>query len=206
MRRRPTAHDEGFTLVEVVVAISLVVVVALSLGAFAVQGMRLATDQQRAHLAVTVATERMDQVHRLTTSNAQLAALVAGRTSTTVNAEWTAAAGVPGVATTHPAWASVPGGTASIPLVQTVTRNGTQFRSVVLIGTCYQAIGGGDCARIGGSAVDPGETSPAALGRSRLIRTIVTVTYPGSCDGGDICRYTASGLFDTKGDLTWRTD
>lgn len=206
MRTRPATRDEGFTLIEVIVAISLLLIVAVALGSFMVQGMRLSTDQQRAQIATSVASERMDQVQRLTTSNVQLPVLVAGRTKASVETGWSSAAGVAGVAETYPAWAPSPTGGAVIPVEQTTRRSGTDYTSAVLIGTCYQPAAGGACTTISGSGSDPGPGSAAASGKSQLVRALVVVTYPGNCGGAGICRYTTAGLFDTKGDLTWLTD
>ncbi|MCC2028411.1 type II secretion system protein [Microbacterium sp. YMB-B2] len=205
MRTRPK-HDEGFTLIEVIIAVALLLGVAVALGAFAMQSLRLAAQQQRTQVAVTVATQRMDEVQRLTTSNAQLATLVAGRSETAVKTAWSAASGVPGLAQTYPAWPVVSGGPPAIPIQQTTTRSGSAYASTVLIGTCYQPVAGGACTRISGASNDPGAESTLAAGRSQMIRVIVVVTYPGACDSGSTCRYTASGLFDTRGDLKWRTE
>lgn len=206
MRTPQANRDEGFTLIEVIIAISLLLTVAVALGAFMIQGLRLSTDQQRAQIAVSVATERMDQVQRLSTSNVQLPVLVAGRPEASVRAAWNHQAGAAGLDETYPAWSATPSGPAVIPVEETVTRSGTDYTSAVLIGTCYQPASGGACTRIPGSPDDPGADSPLASDRSRLVRALVIVTYPGSCGDTGICRYTTAGLFDTKGDLTWLTD
>lgn len=143
----------------------------------------------------------MEQVVRLTSSNAQLAPLVAGRDATAVAAAWSAASGVTGVAQTYPASGS--SGAQTVPLTQVSSRGGTDFTSTVLIGTCYQPVSGGACTTVAGYTTDP---APAAVsGKTRLIRAIVTVTYPGACGATSGCRYTVMSLFDTRGDLVWET-
>ena len=204
MSDRKPRPDAGFTLIEVVVATGVLMMVAIAIAAIAIQGLKLSTTQQRSQLAVTVASEDMEQVQKLTASNAQLSTLIAGRSSADVTAAWTAAAAVPGVSNTYPASPST-GGTAVIPVSDTTIRNDTEFTSLVLIGTCYQAAAGSNCTKISGYSSDPGPTSTAAAGKSQMIRVIVTVTYPGSCESGGVCRYTTSALLDTKGDLTWQT-
>ncbi|MGL3148733.1 type IV pilus modification PilV family protein [Microbacterium sp. A82] len=206
MRPRTSQREEGFTLIEVIIAISLLMTVAVAVGAFTIRGLHLSTQQQRTQAAVSVATERMDQVVRMTTSSAQLSSLVAGRSEASVAAAWNAASGVPGIAETYPAWSATASPTTAIEIEQTITRSGSDYDSVVLIGTCYQLPTGGLCTPLPGADQDPGPTSPLAADMSQLIRAVVVVTYAGKCDGGDTCRYTTTGLFDTKGDLTWRTD
>lgn len=193
--------DVGFTLIEVIIAVALLMGVAVALGAFAIQGLHLAADQQRAQLAVSVASARMDEVQRLTGSNAQLETLISGRRPAPVAAAFDASASVTGVAATYPA-STTSGATAVIPITQTVRRSGTDFRSTVLIGTCYQpAAAAGQCGKISGKSTDP---FPAATpDRSRMIRVIVIVDYTGSCGGSDSCTFTTSALFDTKGDVPW---
>lgn len=205
MPERPARRDDGFTLIEVIIAVALLLGVAVALGAFAIQGLHLAAEQQRAQLAVTVASERMDQVQRLTGSNAELETLIVGRRENAVRDAFTASAAVPGVADTYPA-ATTSGSTPVIPINQTVRRSGTDYRSTVLIGTCYQPFSGGTCTRLAGQPADPGAASVAARDRSRMIRVIVTVDYTGSCAGTTLCSFTTSGLFDTKGDVTWLTE
>ncbi len=200
-RRFSSRIENGFTLIEVVIAISLLVVVALAAGAFAVNALKLSAQQQRMQVAVTVAGERMEQVQRLTTSNAQLKSLVAGRDEAGVKAAWAAATGVSGVAQTYPAWAAA--GAQTVPLTQVSTRSGTDYTSAVLIGTCYQGPAGGACAKDSRYVADPGSTT--ITDKSQLIRVIVTVTYPGRCGDAGGCRYTVLAMFDTRGDLMWET-
>lgn len=199
-------RDEGFTLIEVIIAVALLMGVAVALGAFVIQGLKLASQQQRTQVAVTVATERMDEVQRLTSSTAQLVTLVAGRTESAVTGAWANASGTPGLDETYPAWSSAAVDTATFPITQTTTRSGSDYDSVVLIGTCYQPVTGGSCAKVPGSPADPGQTSPLADGLSQMIRVIVIVDYAGGCTDAGTCRYTTTGLFDTKGDLKWRTE
>lgn len=201
MHRRFSARNEtGFTLIEVTVALSLLLVVAVAASAFAISALQLGRQQQRMQVAVTVAGERMEQVQRLTASNAQPTTLVGGRGATPVSAAWTVNSGVAGVAQTYPL--SGTAGVETIPITQTLVRSGSNFASTVLIGSCYQPKAGGACTKISGSATDV--AASAVAGYTQLVRVIVTVTYAGPCDGG--CRYTTAALFDTKGDPTWQSE
>lgn len=203
MHRRFSTRDEnGFTLIEVVVATAILLIVGVASSAFTIQALNLAAQQQRSQIAVTVAGQRMEQVQRLTGSSAQPGVLAAGRPEDEVVAAFSAAAGVTGVAQTYPTWTS--DGTEPIPLTATSPRSGSDFVSTVLIGTCYQPKAGGVCTTLAGKSSDPYPT--AVAGQSRMIRVIVIVAYAGHCDGADTCRYTTSALFDTNADLTWQTD
>ncbi|WP_312676773.1 prepilin-type N-terminal cleavage/methylation domain-containing protein [Microbacterium sp.] len=202
-RRFSSRNETGFTLIEVTVAISLLLVVALAAGAFAVNALKLGAQQQRMQVAVTVAGERMEQVQRLTASNAQITTLVAGRGATAVTTSFAANAAVQGVAQTYELAGTA--GVQTIPITQTVTRSGSDYTSTVLIGSCYQPKAGGACTKRSGKATDAlAAATAAADGYTQLVRVIVTVTYTGSCAGG--CRYTTATLFDTKGDPTWQSE
>lgn len=201
-RRFSTRNETGFTLIEVVVAISLLLIVAVAAGGFAIQAMNLGVQQQRSQVAVTVAGERMEQVQRLTSSNAQATTLVSGRSSTAVAAAWAANAAVEGVSQTYPLWDAAASGVETVPLTVTEDRSGSTYTSTVLIGSCYQPLAGGSCTKLSGKTTDV--AASAVTTSTRLVRVIVTVTYAGDCVGG--CRFTTAALFDTKGDLTWQTD
>lgn len=200
---RSTNRDDGFTLIEVIIAISLLLIASIAVAGFAVRGLQLSSHQQREQVAVTVATERMDQVQRLTTSRAELGSLISGREQSTVELAWSAAADVEGLEHTYPAWGTTVAGSPVIPVSSTVNRNGTDYESTVLIGTCYQPIAGGLCSLLPGTTDDPGPDAPGAADMTRMIRVASMVTYPGPCDDGT-CTYNTLALFDTKGDLEWR--
>lgn len=195
-----TRNENGFTLIEVVVALSLLLVLAIAAGAFAVNALRLSAQQQRMQVAVTVASERMELVQRLTASNTQAQTLTAGRDATAVTNAWAANASVEGVAQTYPLTSA--GAVETIPLTATTDRSGTTYTSTVLIGSCYQPKAGGACGKVGTKTEAQANADTAY---SRMVRVIVTVTYTGTCAGVSPCRYTTSALFDTTPDQTWQT-
>ena len=200
-RRFSTRNEDAFTLIEVVVALALLLVVAVATGAFAVNALRLSAQQQRTQIAVTVASERMEQIQRVTASNTQSSTLVTGRAAAAVSSAWTANATVEGVAQTYQLAGTA--GVETIPITQTADRSGSTYTSTVLIGSCYQPKAGGACGKIGSKTEAQANADTAY---SRMVRVIVTVTYTGTCSGVSPCRYTTSALFDTTPDQTWQTN
>lgn len=204
MRQRKASSDEGFTLIEVIVAMGILVMVSIAFSMFAIQGLKLSTQQQRMQTAIAIATERTEQVQRFTASSTSIDRLVAGRTAAAVSAAWTALAGVPGVANTYPRFGAIAAPTEAVPLTKTETRDGNVYESTVLIGTCYQPHAGGACTLLPGVGADPGPAATAARNSSQLVRVIVTVAYAGDCVGG--CSYSTAILYDTKADQTWQLE
>lgn len=213
VRPRPRPTDDGFTLVEVVVAISLVGVIAAAALYFFVNGSRSVTHQSRSQSAVTVANESMEDAFAvsakvLTKGTHTFSGLLLDRTEADVTAAWTVAqaAGLAGLDQTYPAWDPVPtvGKKPAVPITRTTHLDGIEYSSTILLGTCYRPTGATasqDCTRLGGST--PPATVPANM--VQLVRVMVLVTWPdvaGSC-GGDVCSYEAQSLVDPSDDIVW---
>lgn len=207
------ASDEGFSLIEVIVSLSLLAVMSTAALYFFVGASRSVTYQQRTHGAVTLANDAMETSFSWIASSALpgTSNLVKGRTKADVEAAWAAAsaAGVPGVDTTFPAWDTTtsPGpangvGDDTIKLTRAQTESRMTYTVTTLIGTCYRATTstGSACTKTGGDAV-----GAPATGYSRLMRSIVVVTWPdtnGSCSASG-CRYTIASLIDPNADVAW---
>lgn len=206
--------DDGFSLIEVVVAIVIVgTLTVTSLGIF-LSSMEAANSQQRRQIAITVANESMESVSAWSTAlvnvvaagEPDVSALYTGRHGQAVRDQWAANPGVSGIDQTYARWnpdataASVP----SLPLTRTVTRSGTRFTVKTFIGACYLSKSGGSCTKIAGSPTTPPASLPSTV--TPMIRIIVDVSWTAgsSCEAGD-CTYTVSTLVNTNTDLEWKS-
>lgn len=212
-RGQGTSTDEGFSLIEVIVSLSLLAIMSTAGLYFFVGATRSVTHQQRTHGAVSLANDAMEKAFSFVAESANpgTSGLVVGRTQADVVAAWTAAtaSGVAGVSTAYPAWdtSTTPGPAAGflddrIALTRTATESRTEYQVTTLVGTCYRAstTTGGPCTTTGGDA-----NGVAAAGYTRLMRTIVVVTWPdtgGTC-GSTGCHYEIASLIDPSADVEW---
>lgn len=216
-RRTPdaAASDEGFTLIEVVVALSLLGVIAAGTLGFFISGTRTSADLQRRQVAVALANAAVEDARGLpvamqttavgaTTTSWPL--LVRGRSKAVVEAQWADGGAAAPTATTFPAWdPSSPTG-ALLVAPQKRDRVGTAaYTTNTYIGTCYRhrsADGSQAPCDLG-----PGTrlASPPA-GYEELVRISATTSWgsPAQCSG-QVCSYTASVLVDTSVDPQWNT-
>ncbi len=198
--------DSGLSLLEVIVAIAIMTIVATASATLALTGIAAASTQERRQVAVTIASSTLEIVGAQTVainSATGVSNLFTGRTSTAVASAWSANSSGPGVGTTYAA--SDPTATtssvASLPITSSATQVGTAYSVTTLLGTCYEPIAGGDCARVSGYPTTPPATVPT--GYTDLIRAIVIVSWTAGkkCSSG--CTYTASTLIDPSADLVW---
>ena len=204
--RLALTDSRGMTLVEVVVAISIMGIVATAAVAFIISSIVSSATHQRGQIAITIANQAMESASAQSSATNPLTGvsyLYQGRYKPSVLNVWTANAEVSGDATTYPGWdptataASVP----SLPLETVYTRSGTDYKATTLIGNCYQAMSGGDCTVITG--FDPA-VQPVPAGMTQLIRVIVVVSWTAGkqCEV-DGCSYQTTSLIDPHGDLQW---
>lgn len=214
MSERRVGDDEGFTLMEVIVALSLLAIVATASLVFFVNGTRSVTSQQRSQSAIAVATNAMEQTFSRvpTTSATGVSGLVVGRTKADVDAAWAAAGpySVPGLSDTYPAWdtATAPApavgtGDDAVKLTTTTTQAKITYTTTTLIGTCYRVTTNpsGPCTKTGGTSA-----GVANAGYSALMRVAVLVTWPdvaGRCTPSGTCSYSTTSLIDPSSDLKW---
>lgn len=215
MRRLHRHPDEGFSLVEVIVAIVILGIVASSALYFFINGMQTTSNLDRQQRAVAIATSTMESTFTFDphlSPTAGVSGLVIGRSAEEVNAAFTEFAGVDGVGDTYPLSdpAGVTGG-GKLKVFDTVSSAEHMTYDVsTLIGSCYRspAVAGDAqaCTKVGGySGVDePAAVSP---GVSRELRVIVVVTWKpigGECDAtAGICSYHVATLVDPSNDLAW---
>jgi prepilin-type N-terminal cleavage/methylation domain-containing protein len=200
--------DSGMTLIEVLAAVIIIVIVALSAAGLTINGITTAAGQERQQVAVTIANGAMENISGKTVSN-----LISGRCQTDVTNAFTSNSAIPGVSNTYPTWdSSATCGcptTISVPIVQSTTaiapcliaaQNGTKYTITRLIGTCYEPLAGGACSVISGHLTDPGTTT----GYTSLLRIIVLVSWTaGSKCSATACYYETTTLADPHAEPTW---
>lgn len=214
--------DAGLTLIEVLAAVIIIVIVALSAAGLSINGIQTATAQQREQVAVTIANGAMETVSGwsvATNSTTGISNLYTGRCYSNVNAAFLANPTVPGVAATYPVWDTVAttAATCTTPSLPTTKspsgtgvflfapENGTSYTVTTIIGACYEPVTGGSCGLITGQASNP-TTTPA--GYTPLIRVIVLVSWPATAAGGNRCAatgcyYETTTLIDAHPELNW---
>ena len=193
------ADDRGMTLVEVVIAITILAILSTaSLGVY-ISGVNSAAAQQRREIAVTVANRVLEDV--IATPPASL---YSGRSQAAVVALRGLNTTVPGVNRTYDGFQAPPvASTIAAKLTDLVTLSGTQFKVNTIIGTCFQPKIGGSCNAVTTSSY----TQPAVPATSVVLtRVIVVVRWSaGSGCGGSGCMYHSSTLIDRNSDLTWNS-
>ena len=209
--REDGATDDGFTLVEVTVALALLGVIATATLGFFISGTRTSTDLQRRQVAVALANAAVEDARGLpvtvqtsttggTTTTWPL--LVRGRTQSSVSSQWSAS-GSP-ASTTFPAWdPSSPVGALLVAPTKTDRVGTASYTTTTYIGTCYRlrATTSQPCDRAGGERAN----QPPA-GYEELVRISATTAWGTAQEcSGSACSYTASVLVDTSVDPEWNT-
>lgn len=207
-RRALAARDEGFTLIEVVVSLTLMSVMATAALYFFVGGTRAVTQQQRAQSSVVVANQAMELAYGVSAKpSGGVSGLLVGRTQAAVAAQWTGVTSVEGMAQAYQAWdpTATSGDTPAVPLTSTTELDGITYTSTTYIGACYRpmaATATDDCGLLPGLLTAPA-TVPS--GYARMLRVMVLVSWPassGTCAAG-ACQYQVSSLVDPNTDLEW---
>ena len=189
-------NERGMTLIEVVVAITILAVLSTaSLGVY-LSGINSATAQQRREVAITVANSVLEDATLTPPAN-----LYVGRSQLAATALLTANDTIPSVKQTYAAFQLPP--VATVPAIkptQTVTLNGTDYQVSTIIGTCFQKKAGGSCT-VGSTY----PTQPATPSDSLVLTRIVVVVRwaVGSTCAGGSCVYDTSTLVDRNSELTW---
>ncbi|GAB3121876.1 type IV pilus modification PilV family protein [Glaciibacter psychrotolerans] len=187
------ADDTGMTLIEVVIAISLIAVIATAAIGLSITGETSSKAQQRQEVAVSVANEAMERVIAESP-----VALYDGRTEAAVTQSWNENGEASGIDATFMAWDRSP--SASKPLLlapkTTVTRNGTIYTVYTLIGTCKRTVGSNDfCTKSIGS--------PPTFSEMNRVMVVVKWSAGALCAGPKPCSYQATSLIDASPDLDW---
>jgi len=189
--------DDGFTLIEVVVALGIISVVMTSLTVFMVGSRRSGHYSSQRDTAVQVAVEGMEKARGVRGSalfggRAQCAGTCAAVISTSVTdllgpgtVRWDASA-TTGTLTVPAPGAQPDGTTVSRPGdPEVVQLDGTSFRRYYYLGTCWQ-----NRALTSGT----GLTCDSSAGSAQLARLVVAVAWTGrECPAQ--CVYAEAGLF-----------
>lgn len=197
-----TQPDDGFSLVEVIVALFLLGVVAAGALTFFVRGMQTTSHLQRTQNATSIATQAMELARSVNAREvAGVSGLVVGRTEAAVNAAWDGVS-VDEMAQTNRVWDPAAGSVATpaLPIVRQTTVSEMTYDITTLVGSCFRSPLAG---------TDPSDcfASKPTVDAVKLYRVIVVVAWDpgntGSCSGGTDCSFTLSALVDPADDLTW---
>jgi prepilin-type N-terminal cleavage/methylation domain-containing protein len=188
--REGTRADDGFTLIEVVMALLLLTLVAAGTAPLFIRTVSSSTGIQRRQASVEVAQQQMDIVRSVVpTIGGVTSNLVLNRQKSLVDAQWVQPTAAD-LSQTNEAWdpnATSVSPAPVIPLTTTTTIGGIVYTATNYIGTCYLPSGGGACV----------QTNVA--GSVLLYRVIIDVKWSagsnqGCAAGG--CEYVQSTLMD----------
>ncbi|WIM95176.1 putative Ig domain-containing protein [Actinoplanes oblitus] len=206
--------DEGFTLLEVLVAMAVISVAMAGLGAFFVNGAVIVAQQRDQRYAVRLAGNALEQVRAL-----EPTALVDGRGAQKVLQQWQSLQNGPFKNKLQPYLDSMEpadngiedsteGDNASLPTApKTITVGGTSFTQNILVGTCEVYVTRTDKCVLPLPVGDP--LRPAdATSILEYYRVVVLETWQHKrCTvSGGVCGHIASTLISKdKADATYST-
>ena len=178
--------DAGFSLVEVVVAMTLLGLVLSATGSLVVRALAGTGGATRAVTAATLANSALEVARNVAAQDAAdgTSALLGGRTSALVDAVPTTDLRL---GDTRIAYGTASPAAPVVPLSSTPSVDGTTYTVRTVIGTCTRDAAGGACD------LAPGHTAPVVLHR-----VVAAVTWPG-CARTE-CPVTATTLIDTARD------
>ncbi len=176
--------DDGFTLIEVMVAMGIIAVVMAGVSMFAVRSLSVVGQQRARHAAILVADGAMERVRALPG-----ASLADRRDQASTTQQWAEAAA--GVRTylndLTPAFDTAPAvGSPTLPLLEATTINGVRYTVQWYVGRCWQATSATPCT--------------AVAARVEFFRVIVAVSWASAGCGGDLCSYVTTTLSSTTND------
>jgi prepilin-type N-terminal cleavage/methylation domain-containing protein len=208
----PTRRDDGFTLLELVVAIAMITVMTAGLTSFYVQTSRTSGAQSQAQVADHLASSTMESVSLLPGD-----ALVTGRPACAVSQQW--ALSIPGisdyladmtaVSDSRLTATSCPGSAAAMDILyqstqlemkavvkQNVNGKAVDFTRYIYVGECWMS-NGSECAK-------PTAATPPA-GKIAMLRVAIAVTWLSARCSASTCSYVTDTLVtENTSDLTFK--
>ncbi|HET9518881.1 MAG TPA: putative Ig domain-containing protein [Actinoplanes sp.] len=178
--------DDGFSLLEVLVSLSIVGVVMAALAPLMTTALRIGNYQDELQLATQAATNDLEHIHRM-----DPAGLLKGRDKQSVDASYDNPVTpeiVPYLEDMERAWDSTaaPGtGTLGTTRIRTVTEsivvNGVYYNKRKYVGRCWQSTSGGPCVKSPQTGVE-------------FFRVVVRVSWGNWRCPANACFYAASAL------------
>jgi prepilin-type N-terminal cleavage/methylation domain-containing protein len=204
LRRTAQRHpaDQGFTLVEVVVALVLLAMVAVTTAGLYIRAMRNTAGLDRRQTAVGVAAQSMElarSIPPVRDATTHYSKLIGGRTAAAVAAQWSAALADLSQTDQESDAAATASSVPLLPMSSTSTVAGVAYTSQQLVGSCWRPAAGGDCVK----------AAVKVAGSVFMYRVVVQVTWTdtvaASCPGGT-CNYVLSSLVDPSTDPSFNVN
>ncbi|MFI1992265.1 putative Ig domain-containing protein [Actinoplanes sp. NPDC020271] len=198
--------DDGFTLVEVLVALAVITIAMAGIGGFFVTGALTVAQQRDQRYAVRLASTALEQVRALEGS-----ALLDGRGQAAVDQQWATVQAGPFKDKLKPYLASMSqegisgsteGANAALPTVPTMlTAGGLSFQQNILVGSCEVYVTRTDDCVKPLLATDPKRPTDSTS-ILQYYRVVVLISWQHkSCTAtGGQCSYVASTLVSSKND------
>ncbi len=191
--------DEGFSLIEVVIAMALVLSVMMSLTGFFVRSMIATSTQNQRNIAVELGDQGLEQVRA-----ASVGSLLSGRSTTEVAAQWASPGRVDLSQTNADSDATaVVGATPLVALSRQQIVDNVPYTVKTFIGYCFRAL----AADATSAACTKAKTVATDV---EMDRAAVAVSWtPGrgqTCAvAGGLCEYVVTTLLDPSTDAVFNT-
>ncbi|MDP9101786.1 MAG: IPT/TIG domain-containing protein [Actinomycetota bacterium] len=191
---RGSHHDEGLSLIEVLVSLFILAVVMTAAASFFLNSLRTTNGQSQRQTAITLANQALEKTQSQTP-----AALLAGRTQASVQALLATSGAAVLTAqdnTTSGNYDPSPVGAEVVPTSTTSIVNGTTYTIRTFIDICYLPTGGTICG------------ASSSAGATQLYRITVDVSWTGKAGTlcASSCDYSASTIIDAHGEPTFNTN
>ncbi len=193
--RRLDGADDGFTMIEMIMAMLIISIVMAAFATFFVTTVSATARQSSAQVATQLADDAIERARALPGQ-----AITANRDKTSSDAQW--GSPVSGVATyltdmqeaySVSAGAGA-GASATLPTTnRQVTVNGIVYNQNWYIGICWQPTGGGACAAAPGNTTGACGTAPSP-GAACYYRVIVAITWNDKRCAASTCSYVSATL------------